>query len=200
MTTPWKNEPLWPGETVAVLACGPSLSQEVADALRVHRTIAVNEAIRLAPWADMLVALDDVSWTEELRGFPGMRLTGIENADLDAFYIGHRFERIRLGASCEVEIRNSGLAAIRIAAQMGAARILLAGFEPDRPGHFYDDEVDEYVGVAIGIKQLSAEFAAQGVVVEKYELSAAVPQLGFRVIGHKGPELERTSFSRRRRN
>lgn len=178
MTQPWKNEPLWTGETVAVLACGQSMSQEVADTLRVHRTIAVNEAARVAPWADMLVALDDVSWTPELRGFQGLRLTGIENADLDAFYIGHRFERVRLGASTEVEIRNSGLAAIRIAAEMGASRILLAGFDPDRTGHFYDDEVDtgEYIGVAIGIKQITAELAARGVVVEKFELPAPKPK------------------------
>ena len=34
------------------------MTEEVADSLRSHRTIAVNYACRLAPWADMLVALD----------------------------------------------------------------------------------------------------------------------------------------------
>lgn len=169
MTKPWNGNPLWSGQTVAVMACGPSLTQDVADALRDHRTIVVNDAVRLAPWADMLVALDAGRyWTQEMREFAGLRLTGIEDDDLDAFYIGMRYERIALSSSHVVEIRNSGLAAIRIAAQMGASRIVLAGFDPERPGHFYDDEVDEYVGLAVGVRQMTAELAALGVKVEAF--------------------------------
>jgi hypothetical protein len=172
MTKPWTNDRPWQGLTAAVLACGPSMSGELAEALREHRTIAVNEAIRVAPWADATLALD-ANWTTEQRSFAGLRLTGIEDPELDAFYIGHRFERIRLAPSHVVEISNSGLAAIRLAAEMGAARILLAGFEPESPGHFYDDEVHEYVGIAIGIRQLTEELAQRGVTVERYELPPA---------------------------
>jgi hypothetical protein len=39
MTTTWKIPPDWQGQTVAVLASGPNMSQEVADALREHRRI-----------------------------------------------------------------------------------------------------------------------------------------------------------------
>lgn len=172
MTQPWKNERAWAGQTVAVLATGPSVSQKVADALREHRTIAVNEAIRVAPWADMLVALDG-NWPQEFRDFAGLRLSGIDDESLDAFYIGHRFDRVTLAPGHIVEIRNSGLAAVRIAAEMGAARILLAGFDyPEQPGHFYDDEVDtgEYIGLAAGLAQLIAELRTAGIAVERFEL------------------------------
>jgi hypothetical protein len=171
MTQRWEGKPLWPGETVAVMACGPSLTKAVAEAMRENRAIVVNDACKLAPWADMLVALDaGRHWTREMREFAGLRLTGIEDEALDAYYIGHRFERINLTASHQVEIRNSGLAAIRLAGEMGAARIVLAGFEPEQPVHFYDDEVDtgEYVGLAAGIAQITAELKARGVAVERY--------------------------------
>jgi hypothetical protein len=169
MTTPWTPTGEWQGATAAVLGAGPSLTPDIAEALRSHFVIAVNAAVSIAPWADMLVALD-AGWPAEWREFPGMRVTGIEDADLDAFYVGHRFHRVRT-AGGEIEIRNSGLEAIRIAAEMGASRIILVGFEPERPGYFYDDEVDTadfHVGVAEGLQQITAALAARGVVVERY--------------------------------
>lgn len=174
MTTPWKASREWEGQTVAVLATGPSMSAEVAQNLSAHHAIAVNEAISVAAWADMLVALDG-NWPPAFREFAGLRLTGIEDETLDAFYIGHRSESVTLAAGHVVSIRNSGLAAIRIAAEMGASRILLAGFDyPARRGHFYDDEVDtgEYVGLQAGLKQITAELRAAGVAVERIEPAA----------------------------
>jgi hypothetical protein len=171
MTQPWKQTRAWEGDTVAVLATGPSMTAELAESLQQHRTIAVNDAIRVAPWAEMLVALDG-NWPQEFRDFGGARLSGIDDETLDAFYIGHRFERVQLTPSHQVEIRNSGLAAIRIAAEMGAVRIILAGFDsPTLPGHFYDDEVDtgEYIGLAAGIAQMTEELRARGVTVERYQ-------------------------------
>ena len=64
----WTVPRMWEGQTVAVLASGPSLTPALAQRLRVHRTIAVNHAHRLAPWADMLLALDG-GWPDELRQF-----------------------------------------------------------------------------------------------------------------------------------
>jgi hypothetical protein len=173
MTTPWTPTGEWQGATAAVLGAGPSLTLEAVEALRHHFCIAVNFACRAAPWADMLVALDG-NWPQEFRDFSGLRVTGCEDDDLDALYIGHRFQRVRTAAG-EIEIRNSGLEAIRIAAEMGASRIILAGFEPERPAHFYDDEVDTggYPGVAEGLAQITDELAARGVTVERYVPDAA---------------------------
>lgn len=165
MTTPWKPSREWDGQTVAVLAAGPNMSQELAEALREHRTIAVNYAIRLAPWADMLMALDGC-WPQEFREFSGLRVTGTADSDLDALYIGHRSESVTLRPGHVVTIRNSGLMAIRIAAEMGAARILLAGFAPEQPTHFDGTPTGGYIWLAEGLAQIVAELQANGIAVE----------------------------------
>jgi len=174
MTTPWKPAGEWAGLTVAVLASGPSMTAAVAEALREHKTIAVNYTHRLAPWADMLVGLD-ANWPKEMREFEGMRVTGIEDPEFDALYIGPQWERVRMAAGREIEVHNSGLAAVRIAARMGAARIILAGFEPSTHRRFFTEEwseqspADPYPGVAEGLEQIVAQLRAAGVAVEFYE-------------------------------
>ena len=188
MTTTWKITPDWQGQTVAVLASGPNMSQEVADALREHRRIVVNFTHRLAPDADMLVALDG-NWPQELRDFAGLRVTGVLDDDLDALYIGPRWERVQMAPGHEIEVHNSGLTAIRIAAQMGAARIILAGFDLGTPGHWYDDVQEEYIGVAQGIAALEAELTARGVIVERFVMGDGT--------GESLPALPVTSYGKR---
>jgi hypothetical protein len=159
MTILWKPAGEWSGATGAVLASGPSLTAGAADGLRAYRCIAVNHSLDLAPWADMLVALD-AGWPKSWRKFKGLRVTGVEDDGLDALYIGHRFERVELAAGQVVEIRNSGLAAVRIAGEMGAARVILAGFDAD-------DSHPDYPGVAAGLRAIVAELTASGVTVER---------------------------------
>ncbi len=174
MTTPHAIKTIWAGETVAVLASGPSLTKAVADSLRKYKTIAVNYAHRLAPWADVLLALDG-NWPQAYREFVGTRMTGVEDEALDALYIGPRWETVQLSPTCKVEIHNSGLTAVRIAADMGASHIVLAGFDhPKRGGHFYDDEVDNYTGLTEAMAALIAELAAKGIAVEKHNKAKRV--------------------------
>lgn len=45
-----------------VAATGPSLTREVAEQCRGHRVIAVNDAYRLLPFADVLYACDEKWW------------------------------------------------------------------------------------------------------------------------------------------
>lgn len=188
MTTTWKITPDWQGETVAVLASGPNMSQEVADALREHRRIVVNHTHKLAPDADMLVAMDG-NWPQEWRDFAGLRVTGVQDDDLDALYIGPRWERVKLAANHEIEIHNSGLTAIRIAAEMGAARIILAGFAPDTPGHWYDDVQEAYTGAPQGLAAIEAELTARGVIVERFVMGDGT--------GESLPALPVTSYGKR---
>lgn len=162
MTTLHRITPEWAGETVAVLASGPGLTAELVEELSEHRTIAVNDAIRLAPHADMLVALDG-NWPQHYRAFAGVKVTGVADDELDALYIGPQWETVTLAPGNVIEIHNSGLTAIRIAARMGAAKIILAGF--GGTGHFYDDQADAYTGLEQGIAQLVADLTAQGVEV-----------------------------------
>lgn len=176
MTTPWKVPQCWQGQTVAVLASGPSMSQELADSVRHLPRIAVRRAHRLAPDADMVLALDgppnEGFWPElEQSGFAGIRICGVE-CDLDAMYLHLPHERVVLGAGNIIETRNNGLAAIRVAAMAGASKILLLGFDPETNGHFYDAITDPgysgewYPGLTAGLAALFAELRGQGIDIE----------------------------------
>jgi len=185
MTTPWKITPDWAGQTVAVLASGPSLSPEVVASLAKHRCIAVNYSFTLAPAADMLVALDlNPQFWDAAADFPGMRVCGVASRDLDAMYAGPRYEIIEMTPGNRIETRNSGLAAIRIAAEMGATRIILAGFDPRTPGHFTgrpavdaEPAPGQYFGLAEGLAGLIAEMGAKDIVVEYCAAPAAPVRL-----------------------
>lgn len=176
MTTPY-IKPDWTGKTVAILGGGPSMSQSVADDLKQHDVrVVVNDAHVLAPDADMLVALDGV-WPEGYGTFAGRRVTGVHDGHEAAMYAGPMYERIVLAPCHIVEVRNSGLAAIRLAADAGAARIVLAGFEPDTGAHWGGstttglDASAPYPGhLTEGLAALRAELAARepAVLIEDY--------------------------------
>lgn len=130
----WTVPRLWEGQTVAILASGPSMSQEVCDRVRAAGVpaIAINETWRLAPWAAMLYAADPEWWNfpgnRALREFCGLKVScmpvsgvmqlrnsGTEGFDQDP-------SAVRTGG-------NSGYQAIHVAVHAGAARVLLCGFD-----------------------------------------------------------------------
>lgn len=59
----WTPQPLFWGETVFCVACGPSLTGAIAGRLKGRRVIAVNSAVYLVPWADVLF-FTDAGWFE----------------------------------------------------------------------------------------------------------------------------------------
>lgn len=164
MTTPYQIEKMWPGETVAIIGNAPGmtaeLATELANTLRPCRAIAVNRGIRFAPWADMLISIDG-NWPEEGNAFAGLRIVGIES-ERDALYVPLPYERVTVAPGHVLELRNNALSAIRIAAQAGAARIVLAGFDTDRY-----EELHGFPGLTAGLAALTAELQAQGIVVEQ---------------------------------
>lgn len=176
MTTPWAIEPdMWAGKTVAVLGAGPDMTAELAATAKDHITIAVNRAVKFAPWADMFVALDPHHpfWEEADRlGFDGLRVCGVE-CDLDALYAGMFYETVQMGEGHTLQIRNNALAAIRIAALAGASTILLLGFDPERY-----EEVHAHTGfkgLTQGLEQISAELRAKGVDVKRIDSAIKKP-------------------------
>lgn len=190
MTKPFNLAGQWAGETVAVLAAGPSMSQALADSMRQHRCIALNHTVSLAPWADMFLALDPgPTFCAQMPDFPGIRICGIDDPHTDALYAGMLYERVTLGQGHTVEIRNNGLAAIRVAARMGAARILLCGFDPAERGYWtgtlsqmerdYLDSVsgEPYPGLTAGLAAISAELRASGIAVERHDLPVQAPDV-----------------------
>jgi hypothetical protein len=172
MTTPLTISPIWHGQTVAVLASGRSLTQELADSVKHMPRIAVRRAFRLAPDADFVVALDgppNFGFWHESAGCSGTRVCGVE-CDLDAAYLNIAHETVVLEPGHVVQIRNNGIAAIRLAAMFGAAKILLLGFDAEPFEHFYPDvdpDWDRYPGLSIGLAALIEELHAGGIEVER---------------------------------
>lgn len=164
MTTPWViPKDLWAGETVAVLGAGPEMTRERAERARGHKTIAVSHAIKFAPWADMFVALDPRHPLDaDIGDFKGVRICGVE-CELDALYAGMFYETIRVSPGNTIEIRNNGLAAIRIAELAGAAKILLLGFDSERYETVHAHT--GFYGLVEGLEQIISELRARGIEV-----------------------------------
>lgn len=163
MTIPLLITRIWPGETVAVLGNAPSLSAELATLGRPVRAIAVNRAAAAAPWADMLVSID-ANWPAEAEDFIGARIIGFESDSIDAYYMPLPHEQVEVAPGHVLHLRSNLLAAIRIAAMAGAAKILLLGIDIDRYQALHDAP-----GVGAGLQALIHELAATGVAVEYYQ-------------------------------
>lgn len=124
------------GGMVICVATGPSLTPEDVASCRGRGTVVVvNDAYCLAPWADVLMASDAMWWRvhhDRARSFRGLkytldpqaakwaqvqvlRNTGDEGLETDP-------TGLRNG-------RNSGYAAINLAVHLGAARIVLLGYD-----------------------------------------------------------------------
>ena len=170
MTTPWNPADLWAGQTVAILGAGPDMTEELAQTATGCKTIAVNRAVKWAPWADMFVALDPHHpfWEEaDNLGFKGMRVLGVEHPDYDALYPGMMYERVQMPDGANIEIRNNALAAVRIAFRAGAKKIILLGFDTDRYEEIHAHT--GFRGLTQGLKQIMAEMLAAGVEVEQID-------------------------------
>ena len=175
MTTPWTITPEWAGETVAILGAGPDMTAELAETARGYKTIAVNRAVKFAPWADMFVALDPHHpfWEEaENEGFKGIRVCGIE-CDIDARYPGLMYESVNMGEAHDITIRNNALAAVRIAERMGAKKIILLGFDPERYEEVHAHT--GFTGLVAGLNQMTAELVAKGIEVERVDSTDQFP-------------------------
>lgn len=140
---------LWPNATIVCLGTGPSLAAEDVNACRDRaRVIAVKDAIDMAPWADALYACgaDQSRWWErrgdELACFDGMRFTLDPAAERWARVLRNTgvsgLERDPSGLKTG---KNSGAQAINLAVHLGAAKIVLLGYDmtaaADGRAHFF---------------------------------------------------------------
>jgi hypothetical protein len=147
----WTPEPLLRGETVFVLASGPSLQGFDFDRLRGLNTIAVNSTAKLIPWADMLFFTDN-SWFQKNRAFveswAGMIVTLSRAAKRTHPDLVRRIEAeprpdFPPAGTCRIKAgRSSGHSAVSLAVSMCAARVVLLGFDMRFVGersHCHDD-------------------------------------------------------------
>ena len=124
---------LCPGGTVVCVGGGPSLTADDVDYCQGKATvIAVNDAWRLAPWADALIAAD-AAWWQRYQGVPDFTGLKIGLQPTAAKWPGVQILRLSGDAGIERDPtrvrtgRNTGAAAINLAVHFGATRILLLG-------------------------------------------------------------------------
>lgn len=150
--------PAWAGQTVVCIATGPSLTPEQVEACRGRaKVIAINDAYRLAPWADLIYFCDPKwhGWHKdrpEFKALAGQKCTlrsgrdwppedaGIFALEHDgALGLSLKPTKLRTGT-------NSGHQALNIAVLSGAKTILLLGydFKAGAKGrkHFFGDHPD----------------------------------------------------------
>lgn len=145
--------PAWRGETVALIAGGPSLTQDQIDQVREAKIkcIVVNDSYLRAPFADLLYFADSHWWTWQREGkikpgytladwnnFKGQRCTiqnsGANVTDESVHMLRNRdFPIHGVGLSKDPRVlvtgRNSGFQAFNLAILSGVKRILLLGYD-----------------------------------------------------------------------
>ncbi len=163
-----------------ILASGPSMCQADADAVRGRGVVvAINQTIRLAPWADILYA-GDASWWKQygraVKDFRGRRV-GLsmpgQQRDIEQLLFrmgaGLGLQRINHG-------NNSGFQAINFAYLEGARRIVLLGYDMQHfegQHHWHEDYPTGMGNFNPGMPELcapkfgplAADLAARGVEV-----------------------------------
>ena len=143
----------WTGACV-VAASGPSLNESISRQCRAFRTIAVNDAWRLFPHADVLYACD-ARWWRHHNGVPDFKgekwsshsSRTLNNKVLEAaefrLKIVEGFDRPGFGYNGAIHYgQNSGFQAINLAILFGATYIVLVGFDMrivDGKKHFFGE-------------------------------------------------------------
>jgi hypothetical protein len=151
----WKNR--WYGETVFVLASGPSLTLEDVELVRKTGgfTIVTNTTFQIAPFADVLF-FHDLRWWNKYRGeldsFKGEMVTISSVSD----------PRVtRLSKPVLNAYGNSGCGAISLAVLAGAAKVILLGVDAQydkNKRHWHGDHPKE-LGNARSVNKWPAQFA-----------------------------------------
>lgn len=130
----------WEGQTAIVLATGPSLTREDCEFVRGRgRVVAVNDAVFLAPFADVLYASDGPWWAKHhaaVKDFAGLKYTVGQNRTAKPIKGLPDVQVLQNTGTLGLETHpsalrtglNSGYAAINLAVHFGVSRILLLGF------------------------------------------------------------------------
>jgi hypothetical protein len=150
----WTPERIFEGETVFCLASGPSLTRETAEKIRGRRSIVVNSSYALAPFADVLYFTDS-GWYEQRReivaNWPGLVISMSRTAKRELPDKVRRVKGIHmpgfpaLGYPEILQGRSSGHTAVSLAISLGAARVVLLGYDMRVVGG-KEHHHSEYVG------------------------------------------------------
>lgn len=157
----------WTGETVLIVASGPSAGKAPLELARGRaKVIAVNSSWRLVPWADILFACDSAWWFQYggCPEFKGRKITSSPVA----------MQRFKIDMFAAVG-NNSGKRAIDLAEKLGSRRVLLIGFEMhtgdgihwhDRhPGRLHTPGTGEMAMWRGEMEKVGPKYATRGVTV-----------------------------------
>lgn len=111
-----------------IIASGPSLTRSDCDLLRgIGYTIAINNAVVLAPWADELFAADGSWWR-----YYGPKVAWFKGRRVSKTFKDHRVERWRPSGWPRTG-GNTGHMGIQRAVDLGATNIAIIGFDQSVP-------------------------------------------------------------------
>ncbi len=170
----WRVPPQWPGESVFVIAGGPSVKLQKIESLRGRRVIVINSSCDTAPWADYLFFMDARVWRKNRAGvdaFQGQLVTTSAVPEKRALRLHKRKPEDGFASDPgEVMGRRTTLSLVlnAIAHMGGRRRVVLLGadgkmsaagernhYEPlaaHRPGTFEDQRAE----LALTVKPLEA--------------------------------------------
>lgn len=147
---------IWTDETVVCIAGGPSLTAEQCNAVREAgcKIIAINDAYRLAPFADVCYFADSRWWEwhkdrADFKAFAGQRCTifttGMLVEDPDVHFLRNGGREGLCSEPWQIATgQNSGYQALNIAVHSGTKKIIMLGYDaqdpiPGRPNHWFGE-------------------------------------------------------------
>lgn len=124
----------WEGQTCAIFASGPSMRTELAEECRALKCIAINnQSFDCAPWAEVIYGSDLKWWREywpRVKDLPGRKVSLMLGGLMDGVeYLRSSREVFDERPNWLSNGGNSGYAALCLAAKLGAARVLLFGYD-----------------------------------------------------------------------
>jgi hypothetical protein len=140
----------WSGQTVICIASGPSLNADDCEFIRSFnaRKISVNNAYKVAPWADVHYSSDHDWWEEHYDDMRALCLgqfwtgypDGVPHSDVHCCPYDKRGRGLSMKPGVINWGGNSGYCAIGLAVQFGAKKIVLTGYDQqDKTGQGHYD-------------------------------------------------------------
>jgi hypothetical protein len=140
----WRVPPAWEGETVVIVASGPSLSQEQLDVATESgaRVLGIKDNYRLLPDMDLLYNCDQWWWDEYIDDVRASvdcpmvtqdRMSAANYRDL-LWVEGIKEKGLSADPTAIHTGCNSGYQAINLAVHLGVKRIILLGYDMQPAG------------------------------------------------------------------
>jgi len=154
------------GKTVAIIGNAPNMS--AAQCPAADYTIAVSFGLAHAPNAEAHVAIDG---NLPDANYAGLRLVGVPGIE-GAEFVYMPYDEVELAPGHTVHIRNNTLSAIRLAADAGAAHVLVAGQDVEAYEAFHN-----FQGLKGGLAAIINEMASREIPVRVEVLPPPVAQV-----------------------